>query len=210
MLFSKFPSSRILTSLSSHFPSLTSPFLSSASPLLSVSSFNYVKSYVRKSDIYEVCVPYDDNWVPSRTKKKKRLPIWDDPNVKWPPLSVRPTQHKGKRLIDELQREEIEKITEARPFKIPPVQTGDVVEVYKFLSLSSGKFDKYTGVVIATQYMNRLSGSITLLGHVKGFQYTASVKLYSPLLAKINILKYGTNKLRKKQLHYQYKNLSRN
>ena len=28
-------------------------------------------------------------------------------------------------------------------------------------------------------------------------------------MAKINILKYGTNKLRTKQLHYQYKNLSR-
>ena len=205
MLFYKFPSSRAAYTLCSHYSPLAHSIMFKTclkSPSLSVPSFNYVKSYVRRSNIYEVCVPYDDNWIPSRVKKKKRLPIWDDPNVKWPPLSVRPTKNKGKRLIDELQKEEIEKITAARPFKIPPVQTGDVVEVFKFLSLSSGKFDKYSGVVIATSNMNRLSGSITVLGNIKGFQYTAKVKLYSPLLAKINILQYGTNKLRTKQLHY--------
>lgn len=102
MLISKFPS-RILTSSLSRasFPSTIKP----------VSSFNIVKTYVRRSDIFEVCVPYDDHWVPSSVKKKKRLPIWDDPNTHWPPLSVRPTQHRGKRLIAEIQREEIDKIT---------------------------------------------------------------------------------------------------
>ncbi len=48
-----------------------------------------------------------------------------------------------------------------------------------------------------------------VLSNKVGYQYSVKVKLYSPLLAKINILKYGSNKLRTKQLHYQWKGLSR-
>ena len=63
--------------------------------------------------------------------------------------------------------------------------------------------------MIATGRENTLSAFITVLGQLAGSQYSVKIMLYSPLLAKVNILKYGTNTLRKRQLHIQYKGLNR-
>ena len=68
-------------------------------PWQAVSSFNIVKTYVRRSTIFETCMPHDENWIHSRSKRHKPSKLWNDPNIHWPPVSVRPTLHKGKTLI---------------------------------------------------------------------------------------------------------------
>ena len=71
-------------------------------PLITKISFrSIVKSYVKRTSIYETCIPFDQHWIPNRNKKnKKNIPQWDDPNTLWPPISVRPTKNKGRTLIN--------------------------------------------------------------------------------------------------------------
>jgi len=68
--------------------------------------------------------------------------------MNWPPTIPRPTMHKGKTLINHLDKELKNKIESERPFRIPNYRTGDVMEVSMFNSLSEAKFNTYKGVVI--------------------------------------------------------------
>ncbi len=69
----------------------------------------------------------------------------------------RPTMHTGKTLIGEVEKEYKESIIAARPFKVPPYRTGDVLDVTMFKSLSEGKFHKFRGIVIGRDKPNSLS-----------------------------------------------------
>lgn len=59
--------------------------------------------------------------------RKPRLAQWDDPNVVWPPVSVKPTKSHGKKLLDELQQEEASYLKLSKGFKIPDFRSGDVI-----------------------------------------------------------------------------------
>lgn len=67
--------------------------------------------------------------------------------------------HKGKTLINEIEKEYKETIKASRPFKVPNYRQGDVVDVTMFRSLSEGKFNKHRGVIFAMKNPNSLDKS---------------------------------------------------
>ena len=140
---------------------------------------------------------YNENHIPHQGSyekdRKKKLDQWENPPYSWPPFLPRPTMHHGKTLIAELESEYKEKIRTSRPFKVPPYRTGDVVDVTLFRSLSEGKFHKFRGVVYGKQAPNSLNKGLTLLSNEADMNFGMQVKEYSPLVAKIEIHKYGSN-----------------
>lgn len=74
---------------------------------------------------------YTEDWVPREKKfhpdRKPRLPQWDDPNVIWPPVSTRPTRLKGEALLQELRREEQNRLQLTKVYTVPDFRPGDVI-----------------------------------------------------------------------------------
>jgi len=104
--------------------------------------------------------------------------------------------HRGKTLIKEIEREEKEKIEQDRPWKVPNYRSGDLVEVAMFQSLSEGKFSKYKGVILGQEKRKSLSKGFHLMMNVDDVNALQKIKVYSPLIAKVDIVKYGSNKNR--------------
>lgn len=122
----------------------------------------------------------------------------------------RPTMHKGKTLIAEVEKEYVNNIKINRPFKVPPYRSGDVVDVTMFKSLSEGKFHKYRGVIFATKNYNSLDKSFKFHFNEDETNLSMMVKEYSPMVAKIEVYKYGSNQLRAKMNHIPDLDLSKN
>ncbi len=70
-----------------------------------------------------------------------------------------------------------------------------------FTSLSEGKFNKYRGVIFGTKMPNHLGKTFKFNMYEAEMNLSMAVKVHSPLLAKIEICKYGSNKLRKNMNH---------
>lgn len=109
--------------------------------------------------------------------------------------------NKGKTLINEIEKEYKEEIIKSRPFKVPNYRSGDVVDVTLFKSLSEGKFNKHRGVIFSSGNPNSLNKNFTINLVEAEENLSLKVKEFSPLVAKIDIHKYGSNKLRKKMNH---------
>lgn len=125
--------------------------------------------------------------------RKKKLDQWENPTHSWPPYMPRPTMHVGKTLIGELEKEYKDKIKSSRPFKVPPYRTGDVVDVTLFRSLSEGKFHKYRGVIYSMKSPKSLDKSFKFHFNEEETNASLMVKEFSPMVAKIEIFKYGSN-----------------
>lgn len=117
--------------------------------------------------------------------------------------------HKGKTLLMELEKEYMEKIKTTRPFKVPNYRSGDVVDVTIFRSLSEGKFNKHRGVIFATKNKNSLDKSFKIHFNEADQNVSMMVKEFSPMVAKIDIHKYGSNQLRNKMNHIPQMDLSK-
>ena len=122
----------------------------------------------------------------------------------------RPTMHIGKTLISEVEREYKEKIRTTRPFKVPNYRSGDVVDVTMFRSISEGKFHKFRGVVFSKKKTNSLGKSFGMICYEADQKFGMQVKEYSPLVAKIEVHKYGSNQLRKTMNNLREGDLSKN
>ena len=109
--------------------------------------------------------------------------------------------HSGMTLINEVEKEYKESIEKSRPFKLPNYRTGDVVDVTMFTSLSEGKFNKHRGVIFSTMKPNHISKAFKINFVEADTNLSMMIKAYSPMLAKLDIHKYGSNKLRKKLNH---------
>jgi len=109
--------------------------------------------------------------------------------------------HTGKTLLNEVNKEYKESIEKGRPFKVPNYRTGDVVDVTMFTSLSEGKFNKHRGVIYSTKDPFNIDKTFKFNFIAAETNLSMSVKVYSPLVAKIEIHKYGSNKLRAKLNH---------
>ena len=107
----------------------------------------------------------------------------------------------GKTLIGEVESEYKKSIITSRPFKVPAYRTGDVLDVTMFRSLSEGKFSKYRGVVYSVKSPNSLDKSFKIHFNEADVNMSMMVKEYSPMVAKIELHKYGSNQLRKKLNH---------
>lgn len=117
--------------------------------------------------------------------------------------------HKGKTLIKELEREYLNQILENRPFKVPAYRTGDVVDVTMFKSLSEGKFHKYRGLVIGTKCQNSINKAFMVHFNEDEMNVSLQVKEYSPMVAKIEMFRYGSNQHRAKLNHIPKMDLSK-
>jgi ribosomal protein L19 len=103
----------------------------------------------------------------------------------------------------------MEKIKSSRPFKVPNYRTGDVVDVTMFLSLSEGKFNKHRGIIYSMKNPNSLDKSFKIHFNEADQNVSMMVKEFSPMVAKIDIHKYGSNQLRRKLNHIPSLDLSK-
>lgn len=142
-------------------------------------------------------IPCQSNYLKERSKKPK-LEQWENPAFDWPPKFPRPTMHKGKTLLDELDREERDKIRKERKFAIPDFRSGDVLKVTMIGSVSENKEKEFTGLCISKSAPNNLRARCKINMCLEQVNTTLDLSLYSPHIKNLEILKYGSNKLRKK------------
>ena len=77
-----------------------------------------------------------------------------------------------------------------------------------FSNLSEAKLNTHKGIVYGRSHVNNLRSTLWFNTVVDSVNYAHKVKLNSPMLAKIDILKYGSNKNRKKLNHIPALDLS--
>ena len=158
-------------------------------------------------------VAYNEGHIPHQgeyaKKRKERLSQWSDPTFNWPPVMPRPTMHRGKTLLSHIDSDERKRIEGEREFKMPNYRTGDVLELTMFQSLSEGKFNTFRGVVIGKEKPNNLRSSLKIHTVVDDVNTSIKVKTHSPMVAKIDVVTYGSNKNRKKLNHFPKLELSK-
>lgn len=122
----------------------------------------------------------------------------------------KPTQHINKALLNQIDSEVKKDIEKDRQFQVPNYRSGDVMEVTLFNSLSQGTFNTFTGVIFANKMRNNLRSSFTMHTTVDATPISLQFKTFSPMVAKIDMVKYGSNKLRKKMNNIPHENMSKN
>jgi len=75
--------------------------------------------------------------------------------------------------------------------------------------LSEGKFNKHRGVIYSTERPNHLGKAFKINFNEADTNLSMKVKIFSPMVAKMDIFKYGSNKLRKKLNHIPALDLSK-
>lgn len=162
-------------------------------------------------------MPYNENHIPNQSRyarvrrDKPKLAQWESPSFDWPPKLERPTQHKGKALILQVENEERDRINEARKaeFQIPNYRTGDVLKLSLLDSISEGNMKEWTGVCFATYKTPKsIKSRVAINMNLEGTNTKLFVPLYSPLTHKIEIEKYGSNRLRSKLNHIPLMDIS--
>lgn len=106
--------------------------------------------------------------------------------------------NRGKGLLDELEKEERDKIRNERKFAIPDFRSGDVLKVTMVGSISENKEKEFTGLCISKSAPNNLRARCKINMCAEQVNTTLDLSLYSPHIKNLEILKYGSNKLRKK------------
>lgn len=106
--------------------------------------------------------------------------------------------HVGKTLITQLETEEKMKIIKTKPFKIPDYRSGDVVKITVMNSQTEKKEDSYSGLVISKKAPNSINATVKINFSIENVNTTYGAKLFSPMVTNFEILKYGSNKLKKK------------
>lgn len=171
-----------------------------------------VNTFVAKRNAF-FKLGYNENHIPNQAgyekKRKTKLEQWENPAFSWPPHLPAPTMHKGRTLLSEIEKQYMEGIKTARPFKVPSYRSGDVVDVTMFKSLSEGKFNKHRGVIYSMKNPNSLDKSFKIHFNEADMNLSMQVKEFSPMVAKIEIHKYGSNQLRKKMNHIPAMELSK-
>lgn len=171
-----------------------------------------VLGYVRKRSLFDKTnyVPY---YLPSPVKyhkfRKPRLSEWSDPNVVYPPVLPPPTKLRFKGLINELEREELERRKLLQPFVYPKFKTGDLISFHYLHSMSQGRGNEYTGIVIGKYRQNSLYGSFCVVGKVSGVPVKFKIKMNSPLVVNFKLVAKGSGNLRAK-LNYIWEKVSIN
>ena len=84
-----------------------------------------------------------------RLNKKKKLNSWSDPEIIWPPITPRTIPKKSSKTIKHIEQEEYEKVKLLKNFEYPDFNIGDVVSFHYLHSLSEGRGNTYTGLIIS-------------------------------------------------------------
>jgi len=100
--------------------------------------------------------------------------------------------------LNHLDSVEKKKIVADRDFEIPDYRTGDVVKIKMYHSMSEKKENELSGIVIAKSAPNNLRAGCKINFSIENVNTIYGPKLYSPLITNFEILKYGSNRLRRK------------
>ena len=180
--------------------------------LTTVPQCSIVYRYIKKRSPFDK-TNYIDDYIPPQVKyhktRKPRLPHWDDPNVHWPPVMQRPTKLQGKELIKSIENRERHIISALRPFRVPDIRTGDVIEFKYLFSISEGLGNILTGIVIGRRKPNSYDASFKVLMRLAGEQLVMDFKELSPFLVDIKILSRGSGNLRGSLAYLKEKGFNR-
>ena len=80
--------------------------------------------------------------------RKKRLAQWDDPTTVWPPVTPRAVTKSKKEIVKVIEEEEYEKMKLLKNFEYPDFNVGDIVKFHYLHSLSEGRGNTYTGLIV--------------------------------------------------------------
>ena len=147
---------------------------------------------------------YNPNHLPHQGRyekvkaKKPKLDQWENPAYDWPPKLPRPTLHKGKTLVNILENEERDRILEGRELEIPDFRSGDVIRATVYNSLSEKNVQEYQGLVFYKRAPNSIRSHCRINFSIEGVNTVFGINMLSPLLHNFEIMKLGSNKLRKK------------
>ncbi|KAM3143714.1 hypothetical protein pb186bvf_004210 [Paramecium bursaria] len=144
---------------------------------------------------------YIENYIPRQTpyakSRKPRQALWDDQSI-WPIKYSSPIIPRVK-LIKELEKEEIQRQQIIKPIYIPDFRVGDVVEVKWIHNMSEQNETRYEGLVVARRNKNSLEASFKLITKYCGVRAFLYIKIHSPYLRGLTILKRGSGNIRNKQ-----------
>lgn len=139
--------------------------------------------------------------------KKPRLPQWDDPNVIWPPVmnpAINLKQRKD--LINKMECEEKYKYKKMKNFEFPEYRTGDLIKFHYLHSLSEGKGNTFTGIVIGKWRSRGFKAAFMVVFHFYGEPVKMKIFENSPFLVHFEVWKRGTGNFRSK-CHYVWENM---
>ena len=101
-------------------------------------------------------------------------------------------------MLNHIDSEVRQKIQSQQEFKMPNYRSGDVLDVTMFTSISEGKYNTLRGIVVGNKQRNNLRAAFKLHTVIDDVNTTIMVKENSPLLAKVEVVQYGSNQNRKK------------
>jgi ribosomal protein L19 len=81
--------------------------------------------------------------------RRKRQSKWTDLDTIWPPLTPRTISKKHKGVVSQSEADEFERLKMLKNFEYPDFNIGDVVKFHYLHSLSEGRGNTYTGIVIS-------------------------------------------------------------
>lgn len=107
-----------------------------------------------------------------------------------------------KKLLLDFNKDQAEKIAAGRDFKIPEFSAGDTVKVqYKITEGATTRIQAFIGVVIAkSKDPSNYCATFTVRKVSSGIGVERKFPIYSPLLAGIEVMKYGV--VRRAKLYY--------
>jgi ribosomal protein L19 len=146
---------------------------------------NIIHRYVQPRSPFDK-TNFIEGYIPPSTERKPRQEKWDNPEYHWPADMPRYSKLQNRALVQEVENEYLEQIKTAK--KLPDIQTGDMVEVTTFQSMSTAQTSTFQGVCIGKRRHRTINSSINILGAVDGVQIEMHIKLHSPMVKEVKIV----------------------
>ncbi len=107
-----------------------------------------------------------------------------------------------KKILSDFAQEQVKKIKESRGFELSKFKVGDTVSVkYKITEGANTRIQAFNGVVLSkTKDESNYAATFTVRKISSGVGVERKFPLYSPLLAGVDVLKYGV--VRRAKLYY--------
>lgn len=155
----------------------------------------------KKRSIFEQTNSNPYHIYPWRYEQHKPQEIMNDANYTGVPEIASPTKYNGKRLIFDIEQEELKNIKNQRDLKRDEIFVGDTIEVEYYHSITSKKIYKYKGVVLEIKRPKSLTYSFKFLSLVAGTNVVLEYPFYSPMLASVKVINKGRFGYKRKMYH---------
>lgn len=137
---------------------------------------------------------YISNYIPETRDRKPRQLKWDDPTYNWPPKLSKYSHLKDRALVTEVETEYLNSLKLVK--KQPKVNTGDMVEVTTYLSMSLQQTSSFTGICIGIRRQHTINSSLNILGAIDGTHMEMHIKTLSPMVKEIKVVEAGSGNYR--------------